>query len=722
MRRTSALILCALSFCAIAGAWIIDKAQEEAFIAKRRNWWSFQKPVRPETPAINDRWIRTPIDAFILEALRGKNLKPSPPLDKEHLIRRVTLDLTGLPPTPGEVDNFLADKSPGAYEKLVDRLIASPQYGERWAQRWLDVVRYADTNGYELDVLRPQAWRYRDYVVASFNHDKPYDQFIKEQIAGDELFAGNKEALIATGFHRAGPIHLVGGNQDEEANRQEFVSEMAGAIGSVFMGVTVGCAKCHNHKFDPITQADYYRLQAIFGATEAKDVEIATPEQRTAYEQAIKDYKERLKPIEERIAAMEKPYRFKLQSAKKAALDPKLREALDVPKEMRTPEQQRLAKNAESQVGVVWDEVLEVMPAEERAKRAELRKKLHAIELTEPAPLPAAYAVQHLEKPLETHILKIGDAHNKLDLVQPGIPTIFAPDNGHVGSDNRRAALATWLASPENPLTARVMVNRIWQFRMGTGIVGTPNDFGRLGLPPTNQKLLDWLATEFVAKGWSIKTIDRMIVTSSAYLQSSTATADSLKLDPENKFYGRMNHRRLEGEAIRDSILAVSGKLNPRMGGDPVRVPIEKEIYDLIFSEAEPDNLWPLLPDENEYYRRSLYLLNKRTVRLPLLANFDQPDTMTSCPMRPVSTHALQALSLMNSDFMHRQSIFFAQLLAAQCGSGRDCQVRRAYKLALARLPKPNELKMARDFLSANGLMEDFCLALLNRNEFVYIP
>ncbi len=722
MQRTRAILIYALSFCAIAGAWVIDKAQEEAFIAKRRNWWSFQKPVRPEIPASKDAWIRTPVDAFILEALRARGLKPSPPLDREHLIRRVTLDLTGLPPAPGEVDNFLADKTPKAYEKVVDRLIASPQYGERWAQRWLDVVRYADTNGYELDALRPQAWRYRDYVVASFNHDKPYDLFLKEQVAGDELFPGNKDALIATGFHRAGPIHLVGGNQDVEANRQEFVSEMAGAIGSVFMGVTVGCAKCHNHKFDPITQADYYRLQAIFGATEGKDVEVATPEQRAAYEQAVKDYKERLKPIEDHIAAIEKPYRFKLQAEKKASLEPKLREALDIPKDKRTPEQQRLAKAAESQVGVMWDEVLEAMPADERARRAELRKKLHAVESTEPDPLPAAYAVGAMDKPLETHILKIGDAHNKLDLVEPGIPTIFAADNGRVGIGNRRAVLATWLASEENPLTARVMVNRIWQLRMGAGIVGTPNDFGRLGQQPTNQKLLDWLALEFIAKGWSVKTIDRMIVTSNVYLQSSMANPQGLKLDPDNKLYWRMNRRRLEGEAIRDSILAVDGKLNPRMGGAPVRIPIEKEIYDLIFSEAEPDNLWPLLPGENEFYRRSLYLLNKRTVRLPLLANFDQPDTMTSCPVRPTSTHALQALSLMNSDFMHKQSAYFAGFLGAQCGADKDCQVRRAYKLALARLPKPNELAMAREFLAAKGLMEDFCLALLNRNEFVYIP
>jgi hypothetical protein len=297
-------------------------------------------------------------------------------------------------------------------------------------------------------------------------------------------------------------------------------------------------------------------------------------------------------------------------------------------------------------------------------------------------------------------------------------------NNGNVTKDacSRRSVLANWLASPEHPLTARVMVNRIWQFRMGTGLVRTPNDFGRLGERPTNPQLLDWLATEFMANHWSVKGIDRAIVLSSAYMQSAADDPNKSKVDPDNTLYWRANRRRLEGEAIRDSVLSVTGKLNPRMGGIPVKVPIEKEIYDLIFSEAEPDNLWPLLPDESEHNRRSLYLLNKRTVRLPLLANFDQPDTMTSCPVRPTSTHALQALSLMNSDFMHLQSGAFAKRLESECGPDRACQIRRAYKLTLARTPKAIEMKMATDFLTGDGSMPDFCLALLNRNEFIYIP
>jgi len=282
--------------------------------------------------------------------------------------------------------------------------------------------------------------------------------------------------------------------------------------------------------------------------------------------------------------------------------------------------------------------------------------------------------------------------------------------------------LGNWLASVENPLTARVMVNRIWQLRMGTGIVGTPNDFGVLGERPANQKLLDWLAVEFIERGWRVKAIDRMIVLSSAYQQVSAADPVKSEIDPDNKLYWRMNRKRLEAELVRDSVLAVSGDLNPRLGGKPIRVPIDKEVYELIFTEGERDGLWPVTPGENEQHRRSLYLLNKRTVRLPLMMAFDQPDTMTSCPARPVSTHALQALSLFNSDFMRGESNRFAARLERECERDRGCEIRRAYKLALARTPRPTEMKMGQEFLDGGGNLADFCLAMMNRNEFVYVP
>src|SRR5882724_5325806 len=346
MRRTIiavALAVLAIATCVTAWAWS-DK--DEAFIGKRRNWWAFQKPTRAPVPENPSAWVKTPIDAFLLDAMQAKGLQPSGPVAKQKLIRRVTLDLTGLPPTPEDADRFVRDLSPDAYEKLVDRLMASTAYAERWAQRWLDVVRYADTNGYEIDAERPHAWRYRDYVVRSFAADKPYDRFIKEQIAGDELFPGDKDALIATGFHRAGPIHLVAGNQDEEMNRNEVLTEMAGAVGSTFLGITVGCARCHNHKFDPILQADYYRLQAVFAATDGKDIVIATDEEKASYEAAKKGYDARIKPIRDEIKEIEKPYRKKLEDAKRATLEPKYVEVLKVPEKERTEEQKKLAEEA----------------------------------------------------------------------------------------------------------------------------------------------------------------------------------------------------------------------------------------------------------------------------------------------------------------------------------------------------------------------------------------
>lgn len=721
-----AFSICAIVAFAATGfpATAIDAEKEEAWVAKRRTYWAFRTPVRPEIPTDSGPWIQNAVDAFILQRLRAKGLNPSASLGRRELLRRVTLDLTGLPPTPEELEAFLSDKSVNAYEKVVDRLMASPHYGERWAMKWLDLVRYADTNGFEADGYRPHAWRYRDYIVKAFNEDKPYDQFIREQLAGDELWPGSKEALIASGFNRLGPIHIVGGVQDEEMNRQERLTEMAGVVGPVFLGLTVGCARCHNHKFDPILQSDYYRLQAIFAGTEFKDKVIAPASEQAAYDEAKKAFADRLKPIKEEIAALEKPARERLRAKKVAILEPALRDVLEVQKDERTEEQQKLAKDAESQVEVRWDELIAALPADVREKRARLRAQLSELQGTEPEPVPAAFAAADMEgAPPPTYILQVGDYKHRLGRVQPGFLKVLAPDYGVVPETaaGRRSALANWLASPGHPLTARVMVNRIWQFRMGTGIVGTPNDFGALGQRPTNQNLLDWLATEFVEKKWSVKAIDRVIVLSNAYRQSSGFDAAKAKIDPENKLYWRMNRRRLEGETIRDNVLAVAGTLNAKMGGKPVLVPIEKEVYDLIFTEGEPDNLWRTTPDPAEHNRRSLYLLNKRSVRLPLFGNFDQPDTMTSCPMRPTSTHALQSLTLFNSDFMQQQSAAFAARITKEAGADHGQQIRRAFLLALGREPLPAETKLASDFLTKAPL-SDLCLTLFNRNEFVYVP
>lgn len=727
--RSDSLILAALLILAggaVPGAEFSgDSDKDRARVTSRRNWWSFQPVARPAPPALRDPWIRTPIDAFLLEPMLAAGLRPSAMASRERLLRRVTLDLTGLPPTPAEAAAFLADKRGDAWERVVDRLLASPRYGERWAQRWLDVVRYADTNGFELDAERLQAWRYRDYVIRSFNFDKPWDRFLKEQVAGDEIWPGDKESLVALGFHRAGPEHLVGGNQDQEMNRQEVLIEMTAGIGNVFLGLTMNCARCHNHKFDPVLQSDYYRLQAVFANTKGADVEIATSEEKTQYEAAKKDHEARLKPVREAILAIEKPYKTRLIEQNRKKLTPELLALLEIPKEKLSESDRVLQKNAKEQVEPSWDEVLAQVSASDREKRTGLRKQLHEIELDAPLPAPSAYAVTLAKEPAETHVLKVGDHRMKLGAVGPGVPVVLAsivdkpipPEAG-----GRRRALAEWLTDPRHPLTARVMVNRIWQFRMGRGIVGTPNDFGTLGEKPTHPKLLDWLASEFVDNNYSVKAMDRLIVLSSAYRQSADREAKRQAIDPENKLYWRMNRRRLEGEAIRDNVLAASGLLNLRMGGPAVKTPIEKEVYDLIFTEQEADNLWPLPKDKTEIYRRSIYLLNKRTVRLPMLANFDQPDTMSSCAMRPVSTHALQALSMINSDFLTEQSAAFGRRVRSEAPAGKGAQVKRAYLVALGRSPRVTEIRMAQQFFARGGTLQEFCLALLNRSEFLYVP
>jgi hypothetical protein len=715
---------------AVLGALGIAWAQgpEETFIGARGRYWAFQRVVRPPVPAIQNaqrEWtVRNPIDAFILDGLRAKQLEPSVPLNRTQLIRRVTYDLTGLTPTPEEVDAFVRDKSSGAYEAVVDRLLASAHYGERWASKWLDVVRYADTNGFELDLDRPNAWRYRDYAIQAFNGDKPYDRFIKEQIAGDEMFPGSKEAQVATGYLRAGSEHLVSGNIDPEESRQEVLTEIATNVGQTFLGMTINCARCHNHKFDPILQADFYSLQAVFAGAKGKDVEIATPEEKAAWQADDEAYKKRLAPVADALKALAKPYEQQIVEERKSKLDPRLIEALNTPKDKRTAEQKRLASDADAQVKPAWDEVVAAMSAAVKAERAKLRERLHEVEATAPDPLPAAYAfVDNSEAAPQSYILRLGDPHSRLGPVDAAVPFVIrAGYKVPPASTERRTAFANWLASPDNPLSARVMVNRIWQFRVGEGLVRTPNDFGTMGDKPDSHALLDWLASEFMARGWSVKAIDRLIVTSAAYRQSSAPDEAKSKLDPQNRLLWRMNRKRFAAETIRDAALSVAGTLNPIIGGRPVRVPIEPEVYNLIFTESERDGLWPVSPDKTVQNRRGLYLYNKRSVRMPLLSAFDQPDAITSCPVRPVSTHALQALSLFNSSFMQEVSQAFAARLEKMCAKDRGCQINSAWRLALSRPPRTHENQLAREFFKSGGTLPDFCLALFNRNEFLYVP
>jgi hypothetical protein len=713
------LLLASASVPTVAQERNQEKYHEPELTPDGRAHWAFQKPSRPRVPDLTGqpeaaRWVRNPVDAFVLARLQAAQLRPSPEADRLTLIRRVTLDLTGLPPTPSDVEAFLKDDSPDAYEKLVERLLASPHFGERWAQHWLDVVRFAESNGYEVDAERPQAWRYRDYVVKSFNDDKPYDQFITEQLAGDELAAGKPardvaDLWIATGMHRCGPVHVVSGNLDAAVLRQERLTEMVNGIGAAFLGLTVGCARCHDHKFDPFSAADYYRLQAFFAAAEYAEVDISTEAERQERQERAAPIAAEIASIKAKVAALDAPYREAIGKAKREKLEPKYQQALATPAEKRTPEQKKLAAEAATLTKVTWEEVHAALTPEDRDRRAKLRERQHALEAQMPPPHPAAWAIKPGDDTPPTHVLKRGDPNRKALVVRPGFPRVLLDTTEE---PKTRLDLARWLTRPEHPLTARVIVNRLWQHHFGTGIVSTPNDFGTRGAAPSHPELLDWLAAELVnptwmptdriarPRPWSLKHIHRLIVTSATYRQASD-TRHGTPTDPQNSLLWRMNRRRLEAEAVRDAILAVAGTLNPAVGGRSVKVPLEPEVYDLIFTEGEPDGLWPVTPDKTQHTRRSIYLFSKRNVRLPLLEAFDQPDTLNSCAARPVSTFAPQALILMNGPFVREQGQALAERLVKDCGPDTDRQIRGLYHRAFGRDPWPEEHKLTSEFLKA---------------------
>jgi hypothetical protein len=716
--------------------------------------WAFRKPIRIAVPHVSDpQWVKNPIDAFVLARLDKAGLKPSAPANRVALLRRVTYDLTGLPPTLKELDDFLADDRPDAYARVVERLLASPHFGERWAQHWLDVVRYAESNGYESDGERPDAWRYRDYVVKAFNDDKPYDRFLTEQLAGDLLAgeaarkgvagADKPEALdlIAAGFNRCGPVHETSGNVDTALLRQELLTEMTNGVGAAFLGLTVGCCRCHDHKFDPLPQSDYYRLQAFFSAAQPKEIDLSTAGERAENERRNHEIDAQIAPLTKQAADIEAPVRARLSAAKRAKLETPYREALAVEADKRTPEQKKLADQAGVLVKITWDEIVDALPAAERVRRAALRKQIHALEAQRPTPPARAWTLAEDGSALFSHVLKRGSLNQKGARVTPGFPRVLDPDakNPPDGAPPlNRLDLARWFTRPDHPLTARVIANRLWQYHFGRGLVATPDDFGAHGEAPTHPELLDWLAVELMEQGWSLKHLHRLMVMSNAYQQDSIlADAAGKTIDPENHLLWRMNRRRLDSNGLRDGVLAAAGTLNPAVGGPMVRTPLEPEVYDLLFSEGEPDGLWPVTPDAHQHTRRSLYLFTKRNLRLPLLEVFDQPDTLSPCPVRAVSTFAPQALVLLNGPFLQAQSRAFADRVMREAGADDGVRVDYAYRLALCRPPQARERRVALDFLAgqtellrsqqltgspAAAAWADFCLALLNRNEFVYVP
>jgi hypothetical protein len=612
----------------------------------------------------------------------------------------VTLDLIGLPPTPAEFDAFLADKSPQAWERAIDRLLASPHYGERWGRHWLDLARYADSNGFEFDEPRPDAWRYRDYVIAAFNADKPYDRFIAEQLAGDELFPDQADALIATGFNLLGPDMTDA--SDQAKRRQDTLDDMTDTVGLIFLGMTMGCARCHDHKFEPIPQSDYYRMQAFFTpASFRRDLPIASSRERAAHETAARQYTLLVKPIRESLAQLEAPYRKQLFEKRLATLADEARAAHQTLADKRTAAQKALVEKTERLLVVTPQAVVDAMTPEDRQRHGEYRKELSKFDDRRPSLLPVAMGLRDgVGEPAKTFVLERGELGQRGELVEPGFPGILSPDQqAHPArvaqvqskSSGRRSALARWIADKNNPLTARVLVNRIWQHHFGRGLVGTPSDFGVRGERPTHPELLDWLATEFVASGWSIKHMHRLILSSAVYQQASKSKQlDARASDPENRLLSRFPLQRLDAETIRDSLLVVSDRLNWRMGG----------------------------PGTPAGDRRSVYLLARRNLRDPFLLTFDLPDNTLSCPKRERSTTAPQALTLLNADDVVKSARALAVLLEQE--PGQEARIDAAYRRVLGRHPTHDEMKDAVEFLVHPPLSE-FCRALFNASEFLYL-
>jgi cytochrome c553 len=697
--------------------------------AQDRQYWAFVKPTRPAIPTFKNRaWVRNEIDAFILSALGAKGLKPAPPATPRELLRRVYFDLTGLPPSPAELAEFLKNPSERAYAQVIEKILASPHYGERWGRHWLDLARYADSGGYEFDYDRPHAWRYRDYVIRAFNEDKPYDQFIREQLANDQLAGSDtSEALIPTGFCRNGPTV---DNADNEETRMDELDDMVTTTSSVFLGLTVGCARCHDHKYDPIPQRDYYRMQAIFFPFKKTERTFATPAEQEAFKAKNKEFDERARPFRRQLAEIERPVREKLLAekiefhvnlAKRSNGFGTLTEA-----QFREETAQRLRRDIKLQP----EEIEAGLTPEALQAHKALQKQIDEINSQRPKLLPSAMGVTDEANPKQAHLLKRGDWRNKGEAVFPGLPTVLS-DGKDLAPKEPRKQLAEFIASADNPLTARVAVNRIWQYHFGKGIVKTPSDFGVTGDRPSHPQLLDWLATEFVKRGWSWKQMHRLILLSNTYRQSSRFDEAAAAKDPENRLLWRFNPRRLEAETLRDSLLAISGKLNKTMYGPGIYPRIDP---DIINTGSRPR--WPLnAKDDEATFRRSVYIFVKRSVLLPLIEVFDCPVTVVSAPVRAVSTVSPQALALMNNQFVLEQAGFIAERMTRETGANLRAQVRHAFQLTLNRPPSVKETQWALDFIKGQttgyaerkhekpeaAALRDFCHALITLNEFLYL-
>lgn len=713
--------------------WIAGLKPTEAKSAKP---WAFTRPQRQEPPAAGGTWARNAIDHFIAARLAGAGLKPSPEAPALHLTRRLYADLIGVPPTPEEL------RTPLDYDKLVDRLLNDPRFGERWGRHWLDLARYADTQGFEADRENLHMWRYRDYVIDAFQQDKPYDQFIREQIAGDEI--GTPEGKVAAGFLRLGP-------RFQTTNAQEFrqmtLDELTATTGSVFLGLTMKCAQCHDHRYDPLPQRDFYRLQAFFNTIEM--AELPLPFADAALRQRMESARQKsaleLKDAQQRFDDYQKLLLEKLGASgvKLPTGDRPVAAAALAADEVATESFSRAitpkVAALESRIGraiangVVPNAEDPTFTLDEKKKYLELLsfvdgnrggRDMGTLQRDLRRYAPTVHTVRNTGNnpngpALPATFIRLAGEFNKPGAaVEAGFPSAI---EGHgepaklttdqFGNPRGwRLPLAQWIASPDNPLTARVMVNRVWQHLFGNGLVATPSDFGRNGAPATHPELLDWLATEFVRQKWSVKSLIRVIVQSAAYRQTSLQAGTQ---DPENLLIWRQNRRRLEGEIIRDKILAVSGALNAERGGPGVFIPLPEAMRDRMTIKNFPS--W--IPTRgSEANKRSVYVFQRRQLEIPLFGVMDAPVFQTSCDRRPVSTTPLQALTLMNDDFTVTQAAQFASRVRRETGPDAGEQIEHAFRLALARPPDAAEKAEARKLS-----LESLCRALFNTNEFVYV-
>lgn len=788
--------------------------------ASELDHWSFKPVAAVVPPSVNSDFVSNPVDSFILQKLTEHSIAPNPGATKAELIRRIYLDMLGLPPTPEEVSAFGADVRPDAYQQLVERILTSPHYGERWARYWLDLVRFAETNGFETNRERPNAWPYRDYVIRSLNEDKPYDQFLKEQIAGDAI-----GVPIATAYLVSGPYDLV---KSPDINltlmqRQNELDDIIGTTGTAFIGLTIGCARCHNHKFDPIRQTDYYSMQAIFAGIQHGDRSLPlSPDKQefTEIDRQLVRLREQLKPFlkdagsgrpavtargnEELFEATPAKYiRFTIDEASGgepcideleifsdsmnvalASTGAKATASSTLPgyeihklehlndgrggnarswisneggkgwvqielPDVKPIQRIKWARDRDGQLGDriatkyrievaveagQWKEVASSadrlpfngtatepeydfakFPDTEAQRGRDLFKQLQAGEQRQSQPQASAeiYAGT-FQQPGPTHRLFRGEPLAKREQVEPGTVAAFGKlaISEATPEQQRRLALAEWIASKENPLTARVIVNRLWQFHFGKGLVSTPSDFGKAGVAPTHPELLDWMARELMDNDWSLKHVHRLILTSSTYQQGSQPREDALQADAATEWWWRFPPRRLEAEPIRDSILAVSGVLNPHMYGPG-------------FSgfEVELENVRHYFPKKQygpKDWRRMIYMTKVRLEKESVFGIFDCPDAATSVPKRGRSTTPLQALNLFNSPFMLQQSELFSDRLKRECDDDASQQIVRAFRLCFSREPDANELIHSAEFLSEQGLRA-FCRAMLNSNEFVFL-